>query len=303
MITVFARDFGGGVQPPTIQSVYFDDAGGQFNGLSYLSGPWSNSLNAQGFMGSGAFGYTLSTWVKPNWSASSGQPVGFMHLELDDAGLYLGHNQIIFGYDSETSQDSIFLYLNVGDDEFFHPFWFYAPVASDPFNAAITGISPSGTGYNSWNGTTGFDFVHLAVHFDVNGSPPAVSGGLTTRATIYWNGQALRTFENYVYPNIPFWPWGQGSLPVQCTIGNYWYARAHWQDRTSLWSGVADSNIIQNDFYGNGTPADPVVNTELHYNYENPSPFNSNGLVSYVMSSFSANGANDPVIDPTQGVA
>lgn len=302
MITVFARDFGGGVQPPAIQSVYFND-GGVTGSKSYLSGAWSNDITADATQPT--LGYTISTWVKPDWAAGNGGvPSGFVVLEANTSSnpAILGQNQIVFGYDSETTYDSVFLHLNVGDDEFFSEFWLFAPVADDPFNAAITGISPSGTGYNSWNNTTaGPEFVHLAVHFDSYTPSPTNSGDLSLRGTIYWNGQALRTYEYFTYPNMFLSSFV--GYPVQCSIGNYIYGRNHWQDRTSIWNQVALPPTIESDFYGFGTPSDPVPNTQLHYNYENPNPWDSNGSVNYTMSLYSGGGGLDPVTDPTQGVA
>ena len=298
MITAFARNFSGSA-PVSGQGVYFDDGGGTWTGLSYLEGdsgggwPYSYDLALNGN------GYTFSTWVQPNWNSGGGNPVDFGKLETN--GDYV--DIIYFGYDAETYYDAVYIRALVWFDTAPVDMFFYAPVVDDPYNQGITGLG-GGDPSNNWNGNTASQFTHLGFTIHDQAGPPANPGDLSSRAVIYWNGQALKTYESWVgNPNL-FSLDGFRNWQVRADVGCVNFIRAHWQDRVSVSrNGIATPTEIQNNYYGNGTPADPVVGVDLHYNFEDPNPFISNGSYNtYELVPTSQSPAADPVLDTTHFV-
>lgn len=295
MITAFARSFGSTPLPPLAQSAYFDDGGGLNQGESYLSGAFDYGLQLpQGE------GFTFSTWVKPDWQTGpGGTPVYFIRYQTNGDNV----DTLFLGYDSETTYDSIFVRGLIWDGPNILDIFFYAPVAADPQNQAITGLSYAT--YNSWNPSTNTDFVNITATFTDQFSPAQNPGDLSNNCTIFWNGQPLNTYETWSgSSNTGFALTGFRVWASQIDIGNTTgWARKHWQDRTSLRLQYVNPGTVLNDYYNNGSPLDPVPGTELHFNYENPLPYDSNGTLNYTLVGVNSSPAQLPVFDPTQGVA
>jgi hypothetical protein len=295
MITVFARDYGQNII--TGQSFYVEaDMFGSISGRSYLAGQFDSNLSIS------ADGYTMSTWIKPDWdSGQLGAPVYFTRLAANTGQLI---NDIWLGYDAETANDGIFIYTNTDYDAVSVEIWYYAPLVDDVYNQAITGLQPGTTGVNgivnSWNNTSNTGFVHIGATIkDYNTSPATQSGDLSERGTIYWNGQPLRTYEIWTSGNNAWFSLEQFRVnSVRADFGSFIYPRFYWQDRSSIWTDVATDSMIINDYYGNGSPADPVTQATLHYNFEDPNPYVSNGVFSpYTLTPARTTPATFPSLD------
>jgi len=276
MITVFARDF----NILTGQSFYVEaDPNGSVSGRSYLAGQFHSNLSIPA-----ADGYTMSTWIKPDWDAGQlGAPVYFTRLIANTSPSF---NEIWLGYDAETANDAIFIYAGTDYDGFAQEVWYYAPLVDDVYNQAITGLSAGTMGVNgvvnSWNNTSNTGFVHIGATIrDFGASPAANPGDLSARGKIYWNGQALRTYETWTSGNNNWHSLEQFRVNnVRADFGSFIYPRFYWQDRSSIWNDIASDQQIISDYYGNGSPNDPVPNAVIHYNFENPNPYDSNGSLS-----------------------
>jgi len=278
MITVFARDYGQNII--TGQSFYVEaDPLGSVSGRSYLAGQFDPNLSIPA-----TDGYTMSTWIKPNWdSGQLGAPVYFTRLVSNSTP----NNEIWLGYDAETANDALFIYTYTDYDSVSVEMWYYAPLVDDPYNQAITGLQPGTTGVNgivnSWNNTSGTGFVHIGATIKDLGVPAAANpGDLSERGVIYWNGQALRTYETWTSGNNNWYTLDQFRVSnnnVRADFGSFIYPRFYWQDRSSIWTDVATATQIANDYYNNGSPQDPVPNATLHFNFEDPNPYDSNGTL------------------------
>lgn len=277
MLTVFARDFGSSVLSG--QSAKFEP--GVFPGASWLqSEPESllkldNNYFSPNINENWGDGLTFATWVKPNWdNQTQGAPALFMQLETSSG---FSGDMIRFGYDSETTNDSIFLYVKYLVDNNPYSLWINAPL-DNPFNQTVTGLTPSGP-TNTWNGVSSPDFVHIAVTLDMTTDIwPEFTWEISPRAKIFWNGQLLETFENFTS--------NPGDLNLKgfvisdpiISIGPKIWERSHWQDRSIYCKTFVSANDINSHFYANGIPSDPAPMADFHWNYENSTPYNSNGI-------------------------
>ena len=275
MITVFSR--GSNVSAPSGNSARFSpDA---FPGASWLDSGAQNALRIQDTSSVGGDGLTFATWVKPNWdNGTQGAPAMFMELEtLPQAPLF--DNYIArFGYDSETTLDSIFLYLKYYIDGNPHSLWINAPL-DDITNQGITGLTPTGL-TNTWNSVTSPDFVHVAVILDMTTqSWPEFTTDISPRARIFWNGQVLNTYENFStspsYLNLIRFT----EVDPKLYIGPKIWNRAHCQDRVIYNTYPASASDVLNHYYAGQTPLDPPPTADFHWNFETGSTQSiSNGV-------------------------
>jgi hypothetical protein len=273
MITVFARDFSSQLSG---QSAYFGP--GSFPGASWLDSGANAGLRVQDTQSVSGDGLTFATWVKPDWSNSSqGAPALFMELNAPAQAPFNEQYLARFGYDSETTLDSIFLYLLYYVDGNPHATWINAPL-QDPVNQSITGLGPVGA-TNTWNSVSSPGFVHLAVTLDMTTqSWPEFITDISPRARIFWNGQVLNTYEYFVtspsYMNLIRFTDVNPILSIGPKIWN----RPHWQDRSIYNTYSASANDITNMYYANGTPSDPPPTADYHWNFESTGPYDSNGM-------------------------
>ena len=288
MITVFARDYS---STPSIieQSVYFQPD--VFPGTSYVDSGTSPELNIDGT------GFTFATWVKPDWSSGQqGAPAKFMQLTTTTPS-----NQYFarFGYDSETTNDELFLQVGYYFDGIYYEIWANAPLTANPINQAITTLPPNPT--NSWNNTTMPGFTHVAVTLDMTTENwPEFTTDISPRFTIFWNGVPLETFEwwngatgNPALLNLD----GFENDPTYLTVGPDQWNRAHWQDRTVFHKQFTTNQDIFNNYYAGGSPQDPVPNANFHYNWQGASPYDSNGISPLTMVQQSLTPGSFPAFD------
>lgn len=301
MLTVFARDFGSGVLSG--QSAYF--APDVFPGASWLDSGSLNILRVQDTGGVNGDGLTFATWVKPDWgNGSQGAPAMFMELEAP-AQAPLNQQYIArFGYDSETTQDSIFLYLKYYVDGNAYATWIMAPL-NEAYNQTITGLVPGGI-TNTWNSVSSPGFVHVAVTLDMTTQNwPEFSWGtpqpdISPRARIFWNGQLLHTYEyfasNPTFMNLIRFTDTDPYLYIGPKIWN----RPHWQDRAIYSTYAVSANDITNNFYASGSPLDPPTSADFHWNFESGSAKVSNGVLpSVTMTDQRVAPGVFPFFDPT----
>ena len=284
MLTVFARNFGSSVLSG--QSARF--APGAFPGASWLqSEPEStlkvnNTYFSPGINQNWGDGLTFATWVKPGWNnQQQGAPALFMQLETSS-----GFNGTMarFGYDSETTNDSIFLWIRYFVDNNPYELWINAPL-DNPFNQTVTGLTPSGP-TNTWNNVSSSGFVHIAVVLDMTtDSWPEFTTDISPRARIFWNGQVLETFEYFTTSPSNLNLAGFTTSNPIISIGPKIWQRPHNQDRSIYCKTFVSANDVNNHFYANGIPSDPPTVADFHWNYENPTPYNSNGVQPTVLLS------------------
>jgi hypothetical protein len=274
MITVFARDFSSQLSG---QSAYFGP--GSFPGASWLESNANSALRVQNTQSVNGDGLTFATWVKPDWdNAQQGAPALFMELDAPAQAPFNQQYLARFGYDSETTLDSIFLYLFYHIDNNVRVIWINAPL-QDPTNQLITGLAPTGV-TNTWNSVSSPDFVHLAVTLDMTTqSWPEFTTDISPRARIFWNGQLLNTYEDFTAnPSTLNLARFTDVNPI-LSIGPKIWNRPHWQDRSIYTTYSASANDITNLYYGNGsTPSDPPANADFHWNFESTGPYDSNGM-------------------------
>lgn len=301
MITVFARDYGQNII--TGQSFYVEaDPLLSISGRSYLAGQFDFNLSIPA-----ADGYTMSTWIKPDWdSGQQGGPVLFKRLIANTSPSF---NEIWLGYDAETALDGLYIYAATDYDGFAQEVWYYAPLVDDVYNQSITGLTPgasvNGVPRNSWNNTSGTGFVHIGATIrDLGASPATSTGNLSARGKIYWNGQALNTYEIWISGNNNWHSLEQFRVNnVRADFGSFIYPRFYWQDRSSIWNDIASDQQILSDYYGNGSPQDPVANATLHFNFEDPNPYDSNGSLSpYTLTPARTSPGAFPSLDPNNFV-
>lgn len=293
MLTVFARDYNSGA-PVVESSIYFDPS--SFPGTSYVETSDPNLV-----LPNGANGFTFATWVKPDWnSGTQGAPALFAVMSTTST-----INQPYswrFGYDSETVGDSIFLQIQWWSDNQSQVAWIHAPLVSNAFNQSVTGMTGSP---NSWNAATSSGFVHLAVTLDATyGLWPEFVTDISPRFTITWNGIPLETFEYWYAPTVisTLNLNGFEQDPCRFKIGPYTWNRRQYQDRTVYQKSYTTVAQINQDFYATGAPADPVPNSDFHWNWQGTSPYNSNGSNSATMSVFYAAPGVTPSINTTNYV-
>lgn len=273
MLTVFARDFGSGVLSG--QSALF--APDVFPGASWLDSGSQGTLKVQANLNGNGDGLTFATWVKPDWNnQQQGAPAMFMELEAPAVAPLNEQYIARFGYDSETTLDSIFLYLKYFIDGNPHVIWINAPL-DNAYNQTITGLTPGGIS-NTWNSVSSPGFVHVAVTLDMTTQDwPEFTTDISPRARIFWNGQLLETFEYFT--SNPSWL----NLARFTDTNPYLYIgpkiwnRPHWQDRAIYCTYPVSAIDITNNFYASGSPLDPPPSADFHWNFENPSPYVSNG--------------------------
>jgi hypothetical protein len=300
MITVFARNFGSSA-PQSGQSASF--APDVFPGASWLDSGALNVLRVQDNFGVNGDGLTFATWVKPDWSnGSQGAPAMFMELEAPSQAPLNEQYIARFGYDSETTLDSIFLYLKYYLDGNAYSTWINAPL-NNPYNQSVTGLAPGGI-TNTWNSVSSPGFVHVAVTLDMTTqSWPEFITDISPRAKIFWNGQLLETFENFSsnpsYMNLIRFT----DVDPKLYIGPKIWNRAHWQDRTIYTTYPVSGNVILNDYYANGAPSDPPASADFHWNFESGSTNDSNGMLpSITMIDQRVSPGAFPTFDPNQFV-
>lgn len=277
MITVFARNFGSSA-PQSGQSAYFDP--NAFPGTSWFDTGALGVLRVQANNPNTLLpgdGLTFATWVKPNWgNGSQGAPAMFMELEAPAQQPFFEQYIARFGYDSETTLDSIFLFLKYYIDGNPYTTWINAPL-QNPYNQSVTGLAPGGS-TNTWNSVSSPGFVHIAVTLDMTTQDwPEFTTDISPRARIFWNGQLLETFENF--SSNPTWlNLGRFTdTDPHLYIGPKIWNRSHWQDRAIYSTYAVSANDITNNFYANGVPSDPPPSADFHWNFEDP--YNSNGAL------------------------
>ena len=279
MLTVFARDFNTATPPSSGSSICFNP--GAYPGTSYV-GATGNVFR----LPNTPDGFTFATWVKPYWnSGQQGAPAIFAEMATNGMGTPPQNYYWRFGYDSETTLDSVFLNINWWADNQPHTMWVHAPLTSNAYNQTITGLSGN---TNSWNKITSNGFVHLAVTLDMAGNWPEFVTDISQRFTITWNGQALETFEYWVLPSSPNTLNLNGFVtdPHKLTIGPRYWNRSHYQDRTVFQKQYVPVHTINTDFYVGGSPADPVPSSDFHWNWQGNAPYTSNGINTTVVSPF-----------------
>lgn len=302
MLTVFARNY----NIVTGKSLFINSQGSP----SIAEGQYSSIITNPSIAG-----ISGQAWIYPQWASGGiggGVPNSFMGYYAADPNTAAGNNYpyIILGYDTETSSDSVFIVMYSQNADLDAQAWFYAPVCDDPFdpsqyNAGITGITPSGTGHNSWNNTTTNGFVHLAWVLDAQAAS-VQNGQVSLRGTIYWNGQKLRTYESYgavsggsANPNsytLDHW----NNYNCKFGVGTYFWGQEYNIDRAGLMFGKASNTDIVT-WYGGGNPTNSPIGLDLHYNFEDPNNYASTAGIQYDISSLSASGGNSsiPNLDPT----
>ena len=285
MLTVFARNFGPALSGKSLQVL------GTFVGTSWAEGSYDGNLST------GANGYSGSLWVKPDWAAGvGGAPTSFKTIATTST--IPGFEQTItIGYDSETSSDGLFILVTNEWDGQGNTSWFIAPVADDPFNASITGLNPSGTGYNSWNATASSAWVHLAWSFDADQTPNITNPpSISAMARMWWNGQELRMYDHSASGPISLQDFAN---PVKFYAGAYWYGRDYNLDKVGFRGGTADQPDADT-WYNGGSPISPAPGLDIHFDFEDPNNWKTNGPVVYELTTTSSGGGgSDPIIDPT----
>lgn len=287
MLTVFARDYSSGA-PVVESSIYFKPSG--FPGTSY-----TESSDSALTLPNATTGFTFATWVKPDWNTGTqGAPALFADMRSNSQTQPYSWR---FGYDSETVGDSIFLQIQWWSDNQAQGAWIHAPLVSNAFNQSVTQMTGSP---NSWNNSTTPGFVHLAVTLDATyGLWPEFVTDISPRFTITWNGIPLETFEYWAAPTVISTLNLNGFEQQSCKlkIGPSTWNRTQYQDRTVFqrtYTTVAD---INQDFYANGTPLDPVPNSDFHWNWQGANPYSSNGIYTGAMNAFNTAPGAAPVID------
>lgn len=285
MITVFSRGSAGAATSGN--SVRF--APGAYPGASWLDSGQQTALKIMDLCDVNGDGLTFSTWVKPNWDdQTQGAPAYFMGLNAPPQSP-LNENYIArFGYDSETTQDSIFLYLQFYVDNYPFTLWVNAPLGNAT-NEMITGLAANTSNNqngttNRWNSVSSPGFVHIAVVLDMTQSAPISETVISPRAKIFWNGQILNTYENWGGNSQMLDP---SSLNLQrfvdvnpvLTIGPDIHHRAHWQDRPIYNPDRVTASDVLNYYYASLAPVDPPQTAYFHWNFENgTTPYLSNGV-------------------------
>lgn len=294
MITVFARDY----STPSIQSVYWQETPGSFTGESWYETAFDSQLTLAND------GLTFSTWIKPDWNATlQGAPVLFTgFIAAGGVG-----NSIWTSYDAETAADALYISVETNFDGVSYSATFFAPLATDAFNAAITGLSPNLVGpnaasRNSWNATSLPQFVNLTFTIIDTASAPANQGDLSARARIYWNGQYLRTYEQWT--GNPNWFTLDGFRTQQnkFQMGNIFWPRNYWMDKTSMRLNATSAIDINTHYYAAGSPASPNFVSELHYDFESAGPLDSNGPIQLSVTNTINTPALAPIIQSGIGV-
>ena len=301
MLTVFARNLGATISQ---QSVYF--APDIWPGASWLESEPDPSLkvynnyNSLGVNENWGDGLTFATWVKPDWNnQTQGAPALFMQLETSSGS----SGQLArFGYDSETTNDAIFLYIRYFWDNNPYEIWINAPL-DNAYNQTVTGLAPGGP-TNTWNSVSSPGFVHVAVTLDMTTDLwPEFTTEISPRARIFWNGQVLETFEYFTsspgFLNLERFT----ALNPILNIGPKIWQRPHWQDRSIYCKTFTNANDVNTYFYAGGTPSDPPATADFHWNFENSAPYDSNGMQpSITLSQQRVSPGSFPVFDPTNFV-
>jgi hypothetical protein len=280
MITVFSR---GSAAATSGNSLRFEP--GAYPGASFLDSGQQTALRIKDLCDVHGDGLTFSTWVKPNWdNQTQGAPAYFMALNAP-AQSPSNQNYIArFGYDSETTQDSIFLFLQYYVDAQICTTWINAPLG-DATNEMITGLNPnmlsqSGT-TNRWNSVSSPGFVHIAVVLDMLEPAPVSETVISPRAKIFWNGQVLNTYENWsgnLFPSLMNLQRFIDVSPI-LTIGPEIWNRDHWQDRPIFNTDRVTASNVYNYYYASLAPSDPPPTADFHWNFENgTAPYTSNGV-------------------------
>lgn len=297
MITVFARNFA----IANMQSLYWQETPtpNQSLGSSYLETGYTPQLT----LANDAL--TFSTWIKPDWA--TGQittPVTFLHYQANSSQ----YNALWMGYDAETSSDAIFIALDSTFDGLTTQVWYIAPVSTDFVNAAITGLSSNtngvgGSSVNSWNGTSLPQFVNITWVITDTGTAAANPGDLSQKARIFWNGQYLRTYE--------YWSTGNNNWATldefrvqqnSFRLGNFIYPRNYWMDKTSLRLDDTSFSDVNTHLYAGGNPTSPTLVSDAHYDFENPSPYDSNAPLALSLTNNITSPAVTHVLAPGIGV-
>ena len=283
MITVFSRGSAGATSG---QSARFAP-GAPAIAPAPTSGSWLDSgqqtqLKIMDLCDVNGDGLTFSTWVKPNWDdQTQGAPAYFMDLDAPAQSPFNENYIARFGYDSETTEDSIFLYLAFYMDSNPYTIWVNAPLA-DATNEMITGLTPNMSSQNGttnrWNSVSSPGFIHVAVVLDMTQAAPTTTTQISPRAKIFWNGQVLNTYEEFFgNPTLLNLQRFTDVNPV-LTIGPKIWNRPHWQDRAIYNPDRVSASTILNHYYASQAPADPPLTADFHWNFEGTSPYISNGV-------------------------
>lgn len=299
MITVFARDY----STPNIQSAYWQET----PAAAFLGGAAGESWYETAFDPQLTLvndGLSFSTWIKPDWNATlQGAPVLFTGFKA--AG---GVNNTIWtSYDAETEADALYISVVTNYDGVTYTASFFAPLATDAFNAAITGLSPNlvgpgGVSRNSWNATSLPQFVNLT--FLITDMAPGATnqGDLSVRARIFWNGQYLRTYEQWTGNANWFTLDGFRTQHNKFQMGNIFWPRNYWMDKTSMRLDNTAALDVNTHYYAAGSPTSPTIISDLHYDFESTGPLDSNGPIQLSVTNIINAPAFAPIIQSGIGV-